>query len=140
MSPGIVASAITETYLANTRPSASQHFCGNGSHEGVDFDFTCHFLESKKDKLDVVYTYEAALETITTGAIWPNLRIHNVYPHVSSFCSRCNLEEDTALHCFYICPCSSDFEHEDVANTQSLIKFAQAQSDTYPCMRLRGIL
>ena len=59
---------------------------------------------------------------------------------MSALCSRCNLEEDTPLHCFYTCPCNSSFEHEDVQNTQSLIKLAQAQSDTFPCMWFRCIL
>jgi len=93
-----------------------------------------------KDKLDADYTYKAAFETIITGAAWPNLRVHAAYPSVSSLRSRCNLEEDTPLHCFYTCPCNCSFEHEVVKNTQSLIKLAQAQSDTFPCLWFRGIL
>ena len=89
MSPDVVASAIAKTYSANSLPSASQHFCGSGSHEGVDFDLTLQFLRSMKDEIDADYIYKAAFETIITGAAWPSPRVRAAYPSVSALCSRC---------------------------------------------------
>ena len=140
VSPDIVAAAITKSYFSKDLTRAALHYNGKGMEGGIDTDITFRHLKSRKDFYDSDLQYKAALETILSGCTWPNERVHEAFPHVDNICTRCNGAVDSALHCFWTCPCNANFEHEAVTSTQKLVAQAAKEAADYPCLWLRGIL
>ena len=65
--------------------------------------------------------------------------VHQIHPEVSLLC-RCGQAPDTALHCFWTCPCNSNIDSEEVQSTQKLIPAAVAKYATETCLWFRGII
>ena len=86
------------------------------------------------------YPNKCTLEAIMSNCMWPADRIHNISPSYSPLCPRCGLEPETALHCFWTCPCDDHIEDQAVAASQRLIPQAIQGVEEFPCMWLRGIL
>ena len=136
VSPNVVASALIKAHFNTDLRRAASHYDGLGMLEGIDFHATMALMRS----LSNYYSYKCALESILSAATWPNQRVHECYPHVSSICSRCGSAPDTSLHCFWQCPENKNIDDEDVSRTQVLIPAAESGSLTHPCLWLRGIL
>ena len=136
--PDIVAAEITKSYFNKDLRRAAEHYNGKGMEHGIDSDFTFKYLRNLKDETDSDLQYKAALETIISASTWPSARVHEAYEHVAPSCTRCNKAIiDTALHCFWTCPCNADIDHENVSESQSLIEQAVREADEYPCMWLK---
>ena len=130
MSPDIVAAGIAKSYSNKDLRRAAEHYNGKGIEHVIASGFTFKYLRNLKDKTNSDLQYKAALETILSASTWPSARVHEAYEHVSPFCTRCNKDiVDAALHCFWTCPCNSDIDHENVSDSQSLIKQAVREAD-----------
>ena len=76
---------------------AQLHFCGEGMAGGIDRVSSL----ARHRSSGIEFSQRNALETIMCGAFWPNLRVRQIFTHISPICSRCNQHElDTPLHFF----------------------------------------
>ena len=85
------------------------------------------------------YPAKCALETINTGACWPEDRILECNALHDAACKRCGMP-DSDLHTFWTCACNNHIAEPEVVGTQKLIDRAINESKEFPCMWLRGIL
>ena len=67
------------------------------------------------------------------AATWPNQRVHDAYPDVSSICSRCGLEPETDLHMLWQCPCNNDIDDDAVRDSNKYIDAAIKHANELPC-------
>ena len=135
-SPEAVISAFLERSNFWDQQTAALYYCGNGIDLGIDHEISFAWHRAK----GISYIDRCTIETILCGGCWPNLRIHQIHPNVSPLCQRCGQAEDTALHCYWTCPCNSNIDDEAVAKTQDLIPSAVAKFGIETCFWLRGIV
>ena len=74
---------IVDSYNAIKLKHASGHRNGKGIETAIDYSSTFCLMATKKVTNN--YPQKAALETVMAAAIWPNQRVHDAYPEVSSF-------------------------------------------------------
>ncbi len=137
ISADAVAAALIRSFLRLDLKTASAHYNGFGIQDGIDYHNTMNVTRGLSP---TSYPYKCALETILAAATWPAERIHEIHPDVDPICPRCGQAVESALHCFWTCPCNAQSEDDEVASTQALIPAAIAKAEDLPCLWLRGIL
>ncbi len=136
-----------DSYNILQLPRASLHYDGLGIQFGIDFDSTLQVLRAlrrnrdgkeKRWADDFASSRSAALETILTGASWPQARIASCFNGESAACLLCGHPFADALHTYYLCPVVNAFDDDNVQDTNDLAIDAVSHADTYPCMYFRG--
>ncbi len=137
VSPDIVSALIIKSQLKLQLVHAALGYNGKGMEDGVEWDATLQFVCTSKI---IDYSNKCILEAILAACMWPAERVHKVADSFSPLCPRCGQEPESALHCFWTCPCNEQIEDQAVVSSQKLIPAAIYWSGEFPCMWLRGIL
>ena len=117
---------------------AAKHRNGKGMENGIDFNSLFQLKRSKHFKNN--YQLLSAFETAVAGALWPNLRVNEAYPDVSPYCARCENEIDTDYHTIWQCPCNDLIDSDVIRESDRYKGRSMVESESEPCLWLRGIL
>ena len=135
--PKVIIIAMIKSYNLIQCKQSAYGRNGKGMENGCDWNLTLSLHRSLKGPQN--YPARCALETISTGACWPEDRILECNALHDATCKRCGMP-DSDLHTFWTCEHNNNLEDSEVVGTQKLIERAVAESEEYPCLWLRGIL
>ena len=137
-SDNVVINAVVDSSNLIQLQRASKHYNGKGIQNGIDWATTLGYLNKfrKRGEIDRAN----AMETIISGACWPQARVAEIHPEVSPMCQYCFSEPEDALHFFWTCPRHSACEAEEVAESQDLIELAIEDGQDNPSKWYRGIM
>ena len=135
--PKVIIIAMIKSYNLIQCKQSAYGRNGKGMENGCDWNLSLSLHRSLKGPQN--YPARCALETISTGACWPEDRILECNALHDATCKRCGMP-DSDLHTFWTCEHNNNLEDSEVVGTQKLIDRAVAESEEYPCLWLRGIL
>ena len=139
VSPNAVTAALVHSMLSIDIKKASEHYCGAGIQDGIDWDSSLSLVRNIKCNITHKYKLKCTVESVMSGSCWPGSRINEIYPEVSPQCSRCNHPCESALHTFWQCPANDLIDNEAIRNTNYLGQRASNNADELPCLWLRGV-
>ena len=136
-SDNVVINAIVDSSNFKQTQRASKHYNGKGIEHGIDWATTLKYVNKLRKRGEI--DRANAMETIISGACWPQARVAEIHPEVSPDCPHCLAEPEDALHFFWTCPRHDACEAEEVVETQKLVIKAVAEGQDNPALWCRAV-
>ncbi len=126
-SPSLALGDCTELYSAIVQPasvsinaSLARHRAGNGAEEGIGMASATRHI--KWYEMREMYGQAALLETLATGAAWPDDRCRSAgMLNVPDTCMRCGVEPETSQHRNWRCAANCRVDAAVMVKTATLV-------------------
>ena len=151
-----VLTSMEDTVLRHIWSSASNHFCGKGLHEGVEWFGTLalrkQLVRSQSDAYVDIPELLAAeeeqwpanaaawLDLALTGGYWPRHRTFYEMKKGTPNCPRCGRSEETPFHLLWECEANLGLTSVHIERSQYLVSQARSGHLDIPCFWLRGLM
>ena len=120
--------------------AAQHHYNGKGLASGFSHAYSMTLLRRwRKEK---IFDRAAALETMMCAACWSPQRRYDagLIPASENVCPQCQQSGAGDLHQFWTCPALHSSAWPEIANTQHYVSRATNETNSFPCLWLRGLL